>query len=142
MIPVKISLEKGAELPTYQSQGAAGVDLCTRESFILHPMERRLVQTGIRVAIPTGFEGQIRARSGLALKHGIALVNSPGTIDSDYRGEIGAILINFGDSDVQFDKGDRIAQLIVCPVARASWQRVENLEESLRGEGGFGSTGR
>ncbi len=140
-IEVKISLSDGAVLPRYQTPGAAGVDLCSTEAFILHPTERHLVSTGIRIAVPLGYEAQVRPRSGLAINHGIALVNSPGTIDSDYRGEIKVIMINFGDSDVKFEKGDRIAQMVVCPIGQASWQLVESLDITERGSGGFGSTG-
>jgi dUTP pyrophosphatase len=100
-----------------------------------------LVKTGLKMAIPKGFEGQVRPRSGLALKQGITCLNSPGTIDSDYRGEVGVILINLSDSVVQLAKGERIAQLVICPVARATVQVVDSLDETERGEGGFGSTG-
>ncbi len=100
-----------------------------------------LVRTGVRLAIPPGYEGQVRARSGLALRHGIGMVNSPGTIDSDYRGEIGVVMINWGSDVVQLEQGERIAQLVVCPVARAALHLVEQLAASDRGEGGFGSTG-
>jgi dUTP pyrophosphatase len=105
-------------------------------------MERKLVGTGIRIAVPQGFEAQVRPRSGLAIKHGISMVNSPGTIDSDYRGEIKLILINFGSEAVQFNQGERIGQLVMCPVARASLKVVKELNETERGQGGFGSTGR
>lgn len=117
------------------------MDLRCSEGFELQPMQRKLVPTGVRMAIPGGYEGQVRPRSGLAIKHGIALVNSPGTIDSDYRGEIGVILVNLGADAVRFDKGERIAQLVICPIVRAELHVVENLEETSRGEGGFGSTG-
>lgn len=129
-------------MPTYQTEHAAGMDLRCHEDFTLYPNERRLVGTGLRVAIPPGYEGQVRPRSGLALKRGLALVNSPGTIDADYRGEIGVILINHGADVVTFSAGDRIAQLVICPVARAELIVVEELEETERGEGGFGSTGK
>ena len=105
-------------------------------------MERKLVPTGLRVAIPQGFEGQVRPRSGLAVKHGIGMINAPGTIDSDYRGEIKVILINLGSEVVRLDEGERIAQLVICPVARAAIIEVDELESTIRGEGGFGSTGR
>lgn len=141
-VSVPISIEDGAHLPQYESALAAGMDLRSSEIVRLEPMERRLIPTGIRIAIPEGFEGQVRARSGLALRHGIALVNAPGTIDADYRGEIRVLAINLGSEPVELSKGERIAQLVVCPVARAEWVQVESLEESERGEGGFGSTGR
>jgi dUTP pyrophosphatase len=112
------------------------------EDFTLYPNERRLVGTGLKVAIPPGYEGQVRPRSGLAFKHGISIVNAPGTIDADYRGEIGVILINHGADVVTFNSGDRIAQLVVCPVARVELIVVDSLEETERGEGGFGSTGK
>jgi len=107
----------------------------------LLPGERKLARTGLRVAIPLGYEGQVRPRSGLALKKGISMVNTPGTIDSDYRGEIGIILINLGQDVVQLNEGERVAQLVICPIARASWQVMESLDATERGGGGFGSTG-
>ena len=141
-LEVPIMLADGATLPTYQTEGAAGLDLCCSEPFDLGPMERKRVGTGIRIAVPQGFEAQVRPRSGLAIKHGISMVNSPGTIDSDYRGEIKLILINFGSEAVQFNQGERIGQLVMCPVARASLKVVKELNETERGQGGFGSTGR
>lgn len=117
------------------------MDLCCSDEFELKPLQRRLVPTGLRVAIPEGYEGQVRPRSGLAITHGITLANSPGTIDCDYRGEIKLIMINLGDTVVHFKKGDRIGQLVVCPVVRAALIEVESLETTERGEGGFGSTG-
>jgi dUTP pyrophosphatase len=140
-MPVRIALTEGAVLPAYQTEHAAGMDLRCVDDFTLYPNERRLVGTGLKVAIPAGFEGQVRPRSGLALKHGISMVNTPGTIDADYRGEIGVILINHGADVVTFNAGDRIAQLVICPVARAELIVVDTLEETERGEGGFGSTG-
>jgi len=140
-IQVPITLSEGAVLPAYQSSGAAGLDLCSVEPVTLQPLERALVATGLRVAIPEGFEGQVRPRSGLAIKKGISMVNSPGTIDSDYRGEIKVILINLSDTVVKLDRGERIAQLVFCPIARATWDVVEDLERTGRGESGFGSTG-
>ncbi len=139
-IPVTLSAE--ATLPAYQTSEAAGMDLCTATNFDLLPMERKLVQTGVRMAIPKGFEGQVRPRSGLALKHGISMVNAPGTIDSDYRGEIGVLLINLGSEAVSFHKGDRIAQLVISPVTQAELRVVEALDDTERGAGGFGSTGK
>lgn len=138
---VQVTLGEGATIPDYQTPGAAGMDLCCSESFAIDPMERRLVKTGLRIAVPEGFEAQVRPRSGLALRHGISMVNTPGTIDSDYRGEVGVLLINFGTDTVEFSQGDRIGQLVIVPVARAEIRVVEVLDETERGEGGFGSTG-
>ena len=140
-VEIPLTLEPGAVVPTYQTAHAAGADLCCSVGFDLHPTERKLIPTGVRVAIPPGFEGQVRPRSGLAINHGIALVNSPGTIDSDYRGEIKVIMINLGRETVQFTAGDRIAQLVICPVLQATFVPVERLDETERGSGGFGSTG-
>lgn len=137
-----MTLSEGAILPTYQTRNAAGMDLCAVEEVHLQPMERKLVPTGIRMAIPEGYEGQVRPRSGLAFKHGIGMVNAPGTIDSDYRGEIGVLLINLGSEAVTFQKGDRIAQLVVAPVLQAELTIVEQLSDTDRGAGGFGSTGK
>lgn len=141
-VRISVAVGEGGVLPAYKSSDAAGMDLCCKEDFTLYPKERRLVGTGLRMAIPSGYEGQVRARSGLAFKHGIALVNAPGTIDSDYRGEIGVILINHGADVVTFNAGDRIAQLVICPVTRAELVEVDELEETVRGVGGFGSTGK
>ena len=140
---LKIDLEllESGQVPQYQSVGAAGMDLCSSESFELKPLERRGVRTGIKVSLPEGYEAQVRPRSGLALKHGISMANSPGTIDSDYRGEIRVILINLGQEVVQFEVGDRVAQLVIAPVTRAEWNIVEHLDETDRGEKGFGSSG-
>ncbi len=132
---------EGGQVPAYATEEAAGLDLRSTHAVTLQPMERALVKTGLRAAIPRGFEGQVRPRSGLALKQGITCLNSPGTIDSDYRGEIGVILINLSDSVVQLDSGERIAQLVICPIARAEVIVVDSLDETERGEGGFGSTG-
>jgi dUTP pyrophosphatase len=140
-VTVRVVLEEGAEAPVYQTAGAAGMDLRCLESFSLAPLERRLVRTGIRIALPEGYEAQVRPRSGLALRHGIAMVNAPGTIDSDYRGEIGLILINLGSAAVEFQRGERVGQLVVCPVTRARLEVVDGLDETTRGSGGFGSTG-
>jgi len=141
-VEVPITLSAESTLPCYQTEGAAGLDLCCSESFQLNPLERKLVATGIRLAIPQGYEGQVRPRSGLAIRHGISMVNSPGTIDSDYRGELKLILINFGAEAVEFERGERIGQLVICPVIRASLKVVDDLDETQRGGGGFGSTGR
>ncbi len=140
-VSISVVLTAGAVLPEYKTAGAAGLDLCCLDEFSLSPMQRVLVPTGLHVAIPVGFEGQVRPRSGLAVKHGISMVNTPGTIDCDYRGEIKVCLINLGSEVVQFAKGERIGQIVFCPVARAEWQLVESLDGTARGEGGFGSTG-
>jgi len=135
---------KGLELPSYATEGSAGCDLraAVSDSVVLAPGSRMGVPTGLCLAIPAGFEGQVRARSGLALAHGIACLNAPGTIDSDYRGEVKVILGNLGDEPFTISRGDRIAQLVISPVARAELNRVEELPASPRGSGGFGSTGR
>lgn len=134
------------ELPAYQTADASGVDVRAavpeREPVVLEPGRWGLVPTGLKVAIPRGFEVQVRPRSGLALKHGIGLLNSPGTIDADYRGEIGIILFNFSSHPFTIHRGDRIAQLVLSRVTQLSWQAVEELPGSERGEGGFGHTGR
>ena len=132
-----------AKLPRYESNGASGADLRARldQPVIIPPMGRLLIPTGLKMEIPPDFEAQVRPRSGLALKHGITVLNSPGTIDSDYRGEIGIILINLSQAPFTVNDGDRIAQLVIAPVAKASFDEVSALEESNRGTGGFGSTG-
>ncbi len=130
------------DLPRYETAGSAGLDLRADEPFSLAPGERRLVPTGLALEIPPGFEGQVRPRSGLAVKHGVALVNAPGTIDSDYRGEVQVILVNLGQAPVAFDRGDRIAQLVIAPVTRVELEVVDELGATGRGSGGFGSTGR
>lgn len=145
-IVVQVQREPGCEdlpLPAYQTDGAAGMDLPAAVDDLVHlaPGERRLIPTGLRLAIPPGFEGQIRARSGLALRHGIAVLNAPGTIDSDYRGVVGVILANLGPEPFVVRRGDRIAQLVIAPVARAELQLVEQTPDSGRGDGGFGHTG-
>jgi dUTP pyrophosphatase len=140
-VVVPVRLDEGTEKPAYATDGSAGMDLRCSVEFELQPMERKLVPTGVRLGIPAGFEGQVRPRSGLAVKHGISVVNSPGTIDSDYRGEIQVILVNLGGVAVRFERGERIAQLVISPVARARLVVIETLDETHRGEGGFGSTG-
>jgi len=137
-------LRPSAVPPAYQSGGAAGMDLCAavEEPLTLAPLERAAVPTGWAVAIPAGYEGQVRPRSGLALKHGVTVANAPGTIDSDYRGELQVLLVNLGIGDYIVRPGDRIAQLVVARVERAVVQEAERLDETARGEGGFGSTGR
>ena len=130
-------------LPAYATPAAAGMDLlaAVAEPVTLRPGERRLIPSGIALAVPEGFEAQIRPRSGLALRHGVTVLNSPGTIDADYRGEIGVLLVNLGEAPFTIARGDRIAQMVVSPVARASWSETTDLPESERGAGGFGSTG-
>ncbi len=135
-------------LPSYQTAGSAGADICANlpiemraAGFVLQPMERAIVPTGLRVAIPAGYEMQIRPRSGLALKHGITLPNTPGTIDSDYRGPLGVALVNLGAAPYVVHHGDRIAQCVVAPVVQAGFAVVDNLDDTPRGQGGFGSTG-
>lgn len=131
-------------LPTYETDGSAGMDLraAVDAEVELAPGERRLIPTGIAFALPTGFEGQIRPRSGLAVRHGVSMVNNPGTIDADYRGEVQVLLINHGDEGFTISRGDRIAQIVVARHERIEWNEVGNLPESQRGSGGFGSTGR
>jgi dUTP pyrophosphatase len=135
---------EGLPLPRYETTGSAGCDLraAVSEDWTLAPGERRLIPTGLAVAIPAGFEAQIRARSGLALKHGVGLVNGIGTIDADYRGELQVLLVNWGQEPFAVRRGDRIAQLVVAPVVQASFDVVEALDGTDRGAGGFGSTGR
>ena len=130
------------ELPAYETPQSAGMDVRCTENITLNPGERVLAKTGLFVEIPTGFEIQVRPRSGLALKQGVTVLNTPGTIDSDYRGEIGVILINHSSTVVEFAKGDRIAQLVLSRVERIEWQLTELLTGTKRGQGGFGSTGK
>lgn len=144
MIKVKIKkLHPDAVVPEYMTEHAAGMDLCTviDSPVVLPPGERILLPTGLAMEIPPGYEGQVRPRSGLALKKGIALVNSPGTIDADYRGEIGVIVINHGHEAVEFHSGDRVAQLIIAPVVQAGLIETSELKDSNRSSGGFGHTG-
>lgn len=133
-------------LPSYETTGAAGADLranlLDQDALTLAPLGRALVPTGLRMTIPSGFEVQIRPRSGLALKYGVTLANAPGTIDSDYRGLLGVILINLGDKDFTVTHGMRIAQMVVAPVVQADFEVVQDLDETVRGAGGFGSTGQ
>ena len=141
-VPVKrLPHFAGLELPAYATAGAAGMDVLAAEDVTLEPGARHAVATGLAMAIPPGFEIQVRPRSGLALKHGITVPNTPGTIDSDYRGELKVILINHGSEAFAICRGDRVAQLVLAPVIQASWLTVEELDETARGEGGFGSTG-
>jgi dUTP pyrophosphatase len=133
-------LRPDAALPRYMSDGAAGLDLAAAEAVTLHPAHRALVGTGLAIAVPPGHEAQIRPRSGLAARHGITCLNSPGTIDCDYRGEIKVLLINLGAAPFEITVGLRIAQLVVAPVIRAAIAEVDELPPTPRGEGGFGST--
>ena len=133
---------EGLPLPSYATQGAAGMDIVAAEDIDLAPGERHAVATGFQVAIPHGFEIQVRPRSGLAFKHGISVPNTPGTIDSDYRGELKVLLINHGTEPFAIRRGDRIAQLVPAAVTLASFDEVEELDDTHRGAGGFGSTGK
>jgi dUTP pyrophosphatase len=145
MIDIDIKRLAGGEglpLPSYASDGAAGLDVVAAEDLTLAPGERHAVATGFALAIPAGFEVQVRPRSGLALKHGITCLNTPGTIDSDYRGEVKVILANLGDAPFEVRRGERIAQLVPAPVLRAAFREVDELGTTGRGAGGFGSTGR
>ncbi len=149
MVLIRVTHEEGADtsvaLPAYETQGAAGADLranlVDRGEITLQPGARALVPTGLRIEIPAGFEVQIRPRSGLALKHGITLPNAPGTIDSDYRGPLGVIVMNAGDQAFSIGHGDRIAQMVVAPVVQADFELASTLSDTQRGDGGFGSTG-
>ena len=145
-IKVEIAHIKGSEdlpLPKYMTEHASGMDFmaAVKEDTVLKPGEIKLVSTGVKIAIPSGYEGQVRPRSGLALKHGISIVNSPGTIDADYRGEVGVILVNLGKKDFLIHRGDRIAQLVINKIARADLVYVNKLAKTSRNDGGFGHTG-
>jgi dUTP pyrophosphatase len=133
-------------LPAYETAQAAGMDLRAAvpedQPLTLRPGSRQAVPTGLAIALPEGFEGQVRPRSGLALRHGVTQLNTPGTVDADYRGEVMVILVNLGEEDFIVRRGDRIAQLVIAPVVQAGWAEVESLEATARGAGGFGSTGR
>ncbi|MFO6428568.1 dUTP diphosphatase [Erythrobacter sp. W302b] len=131
----------GLPLPAYATSGAAGMDVVSAEDVTIAPGARHAVATGLALAIPAGYEIQVRPRSGLALKHGITVPNTPGTIDSDYRGELKVILINLGPDPFAIARGDRVAQLVLAPVVQAAWNEVADLDATERGEGGFGSTG-
>ena len=144
VIPVRIKRlphGQGLDLPAYATEGAAGMDIVSAEDVTLAPGARHAVATGLSVAIPAGYEIQVRPRSGLALKHGISVPNTPGTIDYDYRGELKVILINHGAEPFAIARGDRVAQLVLAPVTQAAWNEVADLDETERGAGGFGSTG-
>jgi dUTP pyrophosphatase len=140
---IKIINTSSHPLPAYETFASAGMDLRANinEQIVLKAMERKLVPTGLFMELPLGFEAQIRPRSGLALKHGITVLNSPGTIDADYRGDIKILLINFSDTDFEINNGDRIAQMIISKHEQVAWELVETLSETLRGAGGYGHTG-
>jgi dUTP pyrophosphatase len=138
----RLSNGEGLPLPSYASHGAVGLDVVAAEDLSLAPGERHAVATGFALAIPPGFEVQVRPRSGLALKHGVTCLNTPGTIDSDYRGEVKVILANLGAEPFEVRRGERIAQLVPAPVQRAAFREVDDLGSTERGAGGFGSTGR
>lgn len=133
---------EGLDLPHYATTGAAGMDVLAAEDVTLAPGMRHAVATGLSMAIPEGYEIQVRPRSGLAFKHGITVPNTPGTINSDYRGELKVLLINHGAEDFVIARGERVAQLVLAPVTQAQWQEVDTLDDTARGIGGFGSTGR
>ncbi|MBN1976479.1 MAG: dUTP diphosphatase [Anaerolineae bacterium] len=134
---------EGLSLPTYATPGSAGMDVCAAvgESLVLEPGQRCLVPTGLRIALPPGYEAQIRPRSGLAIREGITVANAPGTVDSDYRGEVRVGLVNLGGAPYTIRRGDRIAQMVVAPVTRVAWRPVASLDDTERGAGGVGSTG-
>ena len=140
---VQIINKSKHEIPNYETEGAAGMDLRANieEAITLKPLERAIVKTGLFIALPVGFEAQVRPRSGLAAKKGITVLNAPGTVDADYRGEIGVVLVNLSNEEFVINDGERIAQLIIAKHERVNWKEVETLSETERGEGGFGSTG-
>jgi dUTP pyrophosphatase len=143
---VRLPHGEGLPLPAYETAQAAGMDLRAavpeEEPYVLRPGSRFAAPTGLAFALPPGFEGQVRPRSGLAFKHGVTCLNTPGTVDADYRGEVKVILINLGEEDFIIRRGERIAQLVIAPVVQAAWAEVESLDDTVRGAGGFGSTGR
>ena len=134
-------IDAEAKLPSYAHPGDAGMDVCSAEEAVLQPGERKLVRTGLVMMLPPDAEAQVRPRSGLALKHGVTVLNTPGTIDAGYRGEVGVILTNFGAEPYKVEKGARIAQIVVAPVVRAEIEETDVTDETVRGAGGFGSTG-
>ncbi len=142
IININIIAEEDCLIPSYETAGASGADLKSKEDGILKYGERRVVKTGVFIELPAGYEAQVRPRSGLALKHGITMLNSPGTIDSDYRGEIGVIMINHGSEPFVYKKGDRIAQLVISKYSRVEFKNTLSLTETVRGAGGFGHTGK
>lgn len=139
----RLAAARDLPLPAHASPGSAGFDLraAVEDEVVIRPGERRLVPTGLVLEIPPGWEGQVRPRSGLALRHGIGILNAPGTVDSDYRGEVGVILVNLGEAPFSVKRGDRVAQLVIARVDPVEWEEAELLEDSGRGAGGFGSTG-
>ena len=141
---IKIVNKSNNPLPNYETIASAGMDLraFTAEPIVLKPFERKIIGTGLYLELLPGFEAQIRPRSGLAAKHGITVLNAPGTIDADYRGEIGIILVNLSQQDFKINSGDRIAQMVIAPYTQVTWNLSENLSETSRGTGGFGSTGK
>lgn len=143
MVKIKIVNRGGQQLPAYATPQSAGMDLRAdiAEPIILHPMERRIVPTGLYIALPQGYEAQVRPRSGLALKHGITVLNSPGTIDSDYRGEIGVLLVNLSTDDFTITAGERIAQMVIARHEQGEFEVVDELDDTERGTGGYGHTG-
>jgi len=143
-LEVLIARDEGASLPSYATASSSGMDLraCLNEPITLKPLERALIPTGIRISIPEGFEAEVRPRSGLAVECGVTVLNTPGTIDADYRGEVKVILINLGTAPFVVRPGDRIAQMVFHKTARISWREVKELPQTSRGSGGFGSTGR
>ena len=144
MIQLPVINDSPYDLPAYATVSSAGLDLKAflDQPITLHPLERKIIGTGLKIALPEGFEAQVRPRSGLAAKHGITVLNAPGTIDADYRGEIGVILVNLSNEAVEIAPGERIAQLVVAQYTQVDWQRVISLNTTDRGEGGFGSTGK
>ena len=141
---IKIINKSAHQLPEYETGASAGMDLRANisEAVILKPLARAIIKTGLFIELPVGFEAQVRPRSGLAAKHGLTVLNSPGTVDADYRGEIGVILVNLSNTDFKIENGGRIAQLVIAKHERADWLEVEQLNETARGQGGFGSTGK
>lgn len=141
---INIINKSGHDLPKYETAHAAGMDLRAHTDFqiVIKPLQRMLVPTGLHIELPVGYEAQIRPRSGLAYKHGISIVNAPGTIDADYRGEIKVLLINLSDTDFVINNGDRIAQMVIAKHETINWEPVEQLNETARGEGGYGHTGK
>tara|TARA_B100000575_G_C22922835_1_gene535224 strand:+ start:309 stop:743 length:435 start_codon:yes stop_codon:yes gene_type:complete len=141
---INIINKSSHDLPSYETVASAGMDLRAHieEDIILKPLERSIIPTGLFMALPTGYEAQVRPRSGLAAKHGLTILNSPGTIDADYRGEIGVILVNLSNVDFTIKNGERIAQIVIAKHERAEWNPVQSLSETSRGAGGFGSTGK
>ena len=141
---IKIINKSDHKLPEYETAASAGMDLRANisEAVILKPLARAILKTGLFIELPVGFEAQVRPRSGLAAKHGLTVLNSPGTVDADYRGEIGVILVNLSNTDFKIENGERIAQLVIAKHERADWIEVEQLNATSRGEGGFGSTGK